>query len=244
MILLEEKNEILKKFQRYEKPNIYLREGSYVIRNLITEEDMIKAYHLRHRIFCEELSWVPQTENRLEMDEYDVYAIPFGVFNGQNNLSAFIRLVTDGNTLMIEKEFSSLVGRGHMVRKENDTGETSRICVAPEARNDVISGDFGVQSVSMLLYKGVYYWCITHDIRYIYTVVAYKMFRLLRAKGFSIELIGDLTTMPDGVVAVAVIMDWREFETSNKVKRPDMFRWFNQCQSVPAQSQSQGHGFC
>jgi hypothetical protein len=32
--------------------------------------------------------------------------------------------------------------------------------------------------------------------------------------------------MPDGVVAVAVIMDWKEFETLNTQKRPDMLKWF------------------
>lgn len=53
--------------------------------------------------------------------------------------------------------------------------------------------------------------------------------------------IGCPKTMPDGVTAMAVIMDWREFEISSSVKRPKMMRWFTQYQSTVAQLQWQQH---
>lgn len=136
---------------------------------------------------------------------------------------------------MLEREFLSLVGIKHEIRKEYDTVEVSRLCVAPEARSNVVSINFGIHRISMLLYKGVYHWCIRNNIRYLYLVVEYKIYRLLKAKGFPCKRIGEPQTMPDGVTAVATIMDWREFESLNTVKRPDMLRWFTQYQTLLVQ---------
>jgi len=52
-------------------------------------------------------------------------------------------------------------------------------------------------------------------------------------------MIGMPLTMKDGTIAVAAIIDLREFELVNKVKRPEMMKWFTQYQSVPAQWLSQ-----
>ena len=133
---------------------------------------------------------------------------------------------------MLEKAFLSLVGPWHRIRKEDDTVEVSRLCVAPEMRESKISGNFGIHSISMLLYKGIYHWCIQSNIRYLYLVVELKIYRLLRAKGFPCKFIGEPRLMPDKVMAVAAMMDWREFTIFNAAKRPKMLRWFTQYQST------------
>jgi len=217
------------------KSSLFIKEGDFTVKNLIYENDKNQAYRLRHRIFCHELGWVPPSKEALEIDDYDDNAIFFGVLNEQNRLAAFLRLILPGKSFMIEKEFSSLIGSEHKIRKENDAAEISRLCVSPEARNDTISGNFGIHGISMFLYKGVYHWCIRNDIRYLYLVVDYKIYRLCRAKGFPCKLIGQPLTMPDGVTAVAAIMDWQEFELLNTVKRPDMMNWFTRYQSTPVQ---------
>jgi len=217
--------------------SIFIQEGGLVVKNLITEEEKTNAYHLRHRIFAQELGWVPKSENGLETDSYDDYAIPFGVFDGDNRMLAYIRLILAGDPFMIEKDFKLLVSSEHIIRHEFDTGETSRICVAPEARPGMVSGNFGIHRISMFLYKSVYHWCLKNSIRYIYTVVEHKVWRLLRAAGFPCKLIGEPQVMPDGTKACAVIMDWREFETLNAEKRPDMLNWFIQYQSALAEQQ-------
>ena len=51
--------------------SILIKERGFTVKNLICLEEKIQAYHLRHRIFCEELGWVPESGNALEMDEYD-----------------------------------------------------------------------------------------------------------------------------------------------------------------------------
>ncbi len=213
--------------------SILIKEKGFTVRNLIYLEEKIQAYHLRHRIFCEELGWVPESGNALEMDEYDDNAVFLGVFNLQDKLLAFLRILLPGGPFMLEKVFSSLIG-GHKIRKESDTAEVSRLCTLPEARNDMISGNFGAHNITMLLYKGVYHWCNKNGIRYLYLVVEHKVYRLLHAKGFPCKLAGELKTMPDGIVAAAAIMDWREFEVLNAVKRSEMLKWFTQYQSTPA----------
>jgi len=218
----------------FEKP-VFIQEESLIVKNLMNEEEKIQAYHLRHRVFCQELGWVPQSEDVLEIDKYDDGAIFFGIFDKQNKLLAFLRLIVPEGPFMLEKEFSSLIEINHKIRKEYDTVEVSRLCIAPEARNEIISSNLGIHNISMLLYKGVYHWCIRNNIRYLYLVVEYKIYRLLKAKGFPCKPIGEPQTMHDGVIAVAAMMDWKEFEMLNAVKRPRMLRWFNQYQSIPAQ---------
>lgn len=221
---------------------IFIREGGLIVKDMTTVSEKIQAYHLRHRVFCHELGWVPQKENAREMDEYDNRAIFLGVFDEKDRLLAFLRLIMPRMTFMLEKEFSLLVGPEHKIRKEDDTVEVSRLCVAPEARGYKISGNFGSRSISMLLYKCVYHWCIRMNIRYLYLVVEKKIYRLLHLNGFPCKIIGKPKTMPDGVIAVAAIMDWREFEIFNKIKRPKILKWFTQYQSDPGRWQLQQPG--
>lgn len=207
-----------------------LHEGEYAVKLLDTYEDLISAYTLRHDVFCDELGWVSALESRLEIDAYDETAISFGVFNGQNALIAYIRLITSHNTYMIEKDFSMLVAPTYEIRKSLDTAESSRVCISSDYRNSSFVANCEIHDILTLLFKGVYLWCLDNGIRYIYTAVELKMLRYVRGKGFPCTLIGKPRTMPDGTRATAVIMDWREFEAVNQYKRPKMWEWFSQAQ--------------
>jgi len=206
--------------------SIFIQEGCFIVKNLIDEREKIQAHRLRHRIFCQELGWVPQSTDMLEIDDYDDSAVFLGVFDEQDKLVAFLRFVLPEKTFMIEKTFSSLIGLEHKIRKEKDTAEISRLCIVPEARNNIIYGNFGIHTISMFLYKGVYHWCNRNGIRYLYLVAEHKVYRLLYAKGFPCKMIGAPLTLEDSTIAVAAIIDLREFESVNKVKRPEMMGWF------------------
>jgi N-acyl amino acid synthase of PEP-CTERM/exosortase system len=218
---------------------VCIEEGGYVVKDLRTREEREMAYRLRHRIFCEELGWVSARENLLELDEYDCdrETVSFGVFDSNGDLKAYLRLIPTSRPSMLEDIFSFLIGPGHELRKDSHTAEISRLCVAPEARRDSVAGNFGAHHVSMLLYKGVYNWCLQNGVRSLYLVVEEKVCRLLNAMGFPCELLGEGREMPDGVKAVAALMDWREFEFRNFVKRPALLKWFSQTRSdrYPAQ---------
>lgn len=216
-------------------------EADYTVKNLETDSELYKSYRLRHRVFCEELNWVPCNEDGEEKDHYDETAVPLGVLDTFGGLSAYLRLLMPGEPFMIEKEFSCMVDPGHRIRREDDTAEISRLCISPEARHDFVPTTSGSQSTSVLLLKGIHRWCALNGIRYLYAVTEYKVYKLACFKGFPFKLVGKPTQMPDGVVAVAMILDWREFEEINRVRRPTLIEWFNQYRSARPQGQPLSH---
>ncbi|EKO40660.1 MAG: N-acyl-L-homoserine lactone synthetase [Solidesulfovibrio magneticus str. Maddingley MBC34] len=200
-----------------------------VTARVLQARDVTAAYGLRHEVFAKELRWVPQSDDGLEHDVYDAHAKHFGVFRDRKMLSC-LRLVSPEHRYMLEKEFRSLVSPDHDIRKAPDTREVSRLCVSFDERGTKVRTSIGVISVSMLLYRQVYQWCIPNKVRYLYLVVEYKVLRLLKMFGFPCVLVGEPTRMPDGVTAAAAIMDWREFEAKNLLARPELVDWFNQDQ--------------
>jgi N-acyl-L-homoserine lactone synthetase len=220
---------------------VCFKESDYIVKTIDTKEELFKSYRLRYRIFCEELGWVPQNADAVETDGYDGNAVSFGVFDPFGGLSAYLRLIMPGEPFMIEREFLSMVNPEHVIRREKDTAEISRFCLAPESRRDAVTGDFGYHTLSDVLLKGIYRWCTLNGIRYLYGVTEQKIHRLACAKGFPFKLIGEPQHMPDGVIAVAMMLDWREFETMNKTKRPKLIEWFSRYQSVPPRRQWQRH---
>ncbi len=198
-----------------------------VTARVLQARDVTSAYGLRHKVFAQELRWVPQSDDGLERDVYDAHALHFGVFRDRKILS-YLRLVSPEHRYMLEKEFRALVSPDHDIRKAPDTREVSRLCVSFDERGTKVRTSLGSLGVSMLLYRQVYQWCVPNKVRYLYLVVEYKVLRLLKMFGFPCVLVGEPTRMPDGVVAAAAIMDWREFEAKNLLARPELVEWFNQ----------------
>lgn len=207
-------------------------ERGFLIKELTSDDEKKQAYQLRHDIFCKELKWVPESEIALETDAFDEDAVFLGVLNGYNQLIAFIRIIKPEKPFMLEEVFSFLVSPEHKIRKENDTAELSRLCIIPEARNHGAQGNFNTGMISMLLYKGIYRWCRSKGIKYLYYEVDYKFYKLLCQQGFLCEVIGTPHIMPDGVLATAAILDWEKFETVNGETRPELLKWITQGQSA------------
>jgi acyl homoserine lactone synthase len=224
--------------------SVFIQDENYTAKNIINKREMLDAYRLRHKIFCQELGWVSDKSSSFEIDSYDLHAVPIGVFDAQGDLKAFLRIITSRNTFMMEKEFPYLLQDDYEIQKKSDTAEISRLCVDPGARTEKITGNFGVHYVSMILYKGVYHWCLKNNVRYLYLVVEEKVYRLLCAKGFPCDLIGEPRVMPDGVVAVAAMLDWKRFEETNELRRPNMLAWFRLDQLNHSQSRLRQRESC
>jgi N-acyl-L-homoserine lactone synthetase len=225
--------ECYNRFDTRVSSGLNIEENGFVIKNLTDEDEKDQAYRLRHQVFCKELKWVPETEASLEIDAFDNDAVFLGVLNEYGQLMAFIRIIKPEKRFMLEEVFSFLVSPEHKIRKESDTAELSRLCVIPEARNHITQSNFNTGMISMLLYKGVYQWCWNSGIRYLYFEVDYKFYKLLYKQGITCEMIGPPNIMPDGILATAVILDWRKFEALNSEERPELLRWFSQGQSTP-----------
>lgn len=224
-----------------EVSSVLLREDGHTAKNLITEEEKIQAYHLRHETFAGELRWVPETENGLEIDDYDSHALPFGVVDAGGHVVAHMRIITGNNTYMLEREFLSLAGAGHVIRKEADTAELTRCCVAKRARTTRLATPHGDFDLFSYLLKGIYRWSLNNAIRYLYAVTDHRVFKLVQIKGLPFRAIGEPQVMPDGVIAIAILLDWREFETLPERGRRSLVPWFTQCQGVQDRSQPQLH---
>lgn len=201
-------------------------EQSWNVRNLTNATDQDMAYRLRHKIFVDELGWVAPQTGGLEIDSYDGNGmVPLGLFDQTGRLIAHLRITLPQRTFMMEREFTALIETP--IRKTNGTVEVSRVCTEADTRTTRIITPFGKIYVSMLLYKGLYHWCYQNYINDMCMVIENKLFRLLRMSGFPCKKMGKPTIMPDGVSAVAVRVDWREFESINQKNKPQLLDWFN-----------------
>jgi len=214
------------------------------IAKVIELDELHQAHSLRHKIFAEELKWVEESCLKLEFDRYETDSVSFGVFDQEHVLKASLRLVPSSRPYMLERDFPFLVRDGHQIRKSPDAAEITRLCVEMEARKTIIDYPFGENSISLLLYRSLYQWCRCHEVRYLYMVVERKVFRLLNRLGFPSEAIGDSVKMPDGVTAIAALLDWDAFDELHRHKNPLMHKWFLaedvlSIQLFPPQSQMQ-----
>jgi len=185
------------------------------------------AYRLRYKVFSRELGWAKGTETGLDVDRYDRAAVPMGLYDSENVLTAYLRIITRPGAFMLEDEFSALAGKLHVIRDGTDTVEASRFCMTAEARNRKVAAGGVERNISILLIKGLYLWCRTRGVRYIYAVSEEKALRFFRSLGLPFTRIGGPARMSDGVPSGAFLLDWREFERRNTEAHPLLMEWFS-----------------
>ncbi|MFQ5465289.1 MAG: hypothetical protein ACE5EI_05115, partial [Thermodesulfobacteriota bacterium] len=59
---------------------LIFQEESFIVKTLSAPEELDAALRLRHEIFREELRWVPPSPDGLDLDRFDDFAHPIGVF--------------------------------------------------------------------------------------------------------------------------------------------------------------------
>ncbi len=217
---------------RDEYHDVCINENLLTSRTIHRYDDLCQAYRLRHEIFAEVLHWVPTRQSKLETDDYDIHSEHFGVFDN-DKLLCYLRLITPGNPFMIENEFSSLISKDHIIHKTDDTCEVSRLCISCHARTNRVPVGADTYSTSILLFKSLYHWCKINCIRYVYIVVAHKVLRMLNMIGVPCTPIGPPKVMPDGIIAVAAIIDDIDIEIKNAIRKPKAFQWISRIQSDP-----------
>ena len=200
---------------------VYFIEDDLCIRVIEEKEDHLKAYRLRHKVYCDILRWVDSSPDELEIDRYDFFSTSLGVFEPGGNLLGVIRIIPSDSLFMLEKDFVSLVFPDHHIRKECDTAEITRLTTLVPLNLTVTKQ----QRISMLLYKGVYHWSLLNGVRYLYFVVEKRFLRVLNRVGFPCMPIGPVITLGDGVQTIAVILDWKVFRLEANLGRPKFFNW-------------------
>ena len=179
--------------------SILFKEADFLVKTIETNEEMVQAYQLRHRVFAERLKWVPESEDRQEMDMYDLWGVTIGVFGLDGVLLGMARLLPSSGEFMLGNEFGALLPREYVVRKEQDTAEITRLTVNPDIEDPKFS-----TRVMLGVLKGIYQWAVENEIRYYYLEVEHRFLRALRMLGFPCEPIGPVVKLPPaGAEAVA-----------------------------------------
>jgi len=207
--------------------DVEFSENGFVVKTLHGEQ-LAQSYRLRHKVFAESLKWVPETEDRQEIDLYDLWAKTVGLVRDDGAVVGVARLLPSSSQFMLEKEFGALLPSGYQIRKGPDTAEITRLAVDPEIR------DRGLSSRMMLaLLKGVYQWAVENDIRYYYLEVEHRFFRALRALGFPCEMIGEPVVLPPaGASSVAALYDMVRFDEENAIKKPQFLNWISSIETL------------
>ena len=202
-------------------------ENGFVVKTLHGEQ-LAQSYRLRHKVFAEALKWVPETDDRQEVDLYDLWGVTLGLVRNDGAVVGVARLIPSSGQFMLENEFGALLPDGYQIRKTSDTAEITRLAVDPEIR------DKGLSSKMMLvLLKGVYQWAVENNIRYYYLEVEHRFFRTLRALGFPCEMIGKPVVLPPaGATSVAALYDMVRFDEENAIKKPQLLNWISSIETL------------
>lgn len=212
---------------------LIFQEDNLLIKTLSAPEEMDAAFRLRHEVFVDELKWVPPSPDKREIDNYDKFAIPIGLFDlsAQTGealpLIGYVRLIQSNYPFMVEKEFACLLPQDKPFKKSSNMVELTRICVKKERRPDKI-GSLGL-TTGHLLYKAVYNWVLIHNFRFMVAVIEKRYYRYLKSF-FPFKPLGEFLPMGDGVSAGTVLLDWRDIERVSLEKRPEFLEWMTNIQ--------------
>lgn len=204
-----------------EQRGVAFCEGEFLVKTLETKEEMTQVYRLRHRVFAERLKWVPEQVDKLEADVYDAWSTSIGVFADETNLLGLVRMTHRPFPFMLESEFSACLVGNHHVRKETDTAEITRLAVDPEIADRGLSA-----RLMKVIFKGMYQWCLLHDVRYTYMVVEHRLLRVVQRMGWPCHAIGEPVALPPAeVLSIGGLLDLDEFRSQASTCRSDMLKW-------------------
>ena len=196
-------------------------EGGLLVKTIETKEELTQAYRLRHRVFAERLKWVPERADKLEADVYDAWSTSIGVFANETQLLGLVRITHAPVPFMLESEFSACLVGSHRVRKETDTAEITRLAVDPAIADRGLSA-----RLMKTLFKGMYQWCLLHDVRYTYMVVEHRLLRVVQRMGWPCRAIGEPVALPPAeVLSIGGLLDLNEFSLHASIGRPAMLDW-------------------
>ncbi len=202
-------------------------DNGLAIRILETPEDHLKAFRLRHAIYCQALGWVKGRPDGQECDDYETGSTSIGAFTEDNGLVGVVRLIPSDRPFMLEREFVALVGADHNIKKGADTVEVTRLATRRGSRSPRSS-----LPISCLLYKAIYHWSCRNGIRFLYLVVETAYLRTLRQWGFACSPVGPARILGCGEPCVAALLDWHAFRAQAQV-RPSLFtNWLMESQKT------------
>ncbi|MBS0154553.1 MAG: GNAT family N-acetyltransferase [Nitrospira sp.] len=206
-----------------EAKEIEFSEGEFLVKTLEGEAELTQAYRLRHKVFAEALRWVPPTDDGQEMDMYDLWGTSIGLFDSRGTLHGMARLLPATGLFMLEQDLRMLLPSDHILRKERDTAEITRLAIDPDIKDKGLSA-----RLLLMLVKGIYHWALAQDVRFLYIEVDYRFFRVLNAMAIACDPLGPPVALPPaGTLSIAAIMDIVRCEQVLGRKRPRVMEWMS-----------------
>ncbi len=202
---------------------VEFREDDLCVRTLSREDELRASYRLRHQVFAERLQWVPTSADGVEVDPYDAFAVSVGLFDGADVLRGVFRMVTPPYPYMLESEFRACLLPDCEIKKTSETAEITRLAIDPSLTDKGLS-----IRLMQVLFKGVYQWSMTNEVRYLYMVVEKRFLRVLRGMGFTCDPVSPAVSLPPaGAVSIAAVLDWKRWHAGCPHAQPSFYQWMN-----------------
>ncbi|WP_434630512.1 acyl-homoserine-lactone synthase [Chromobacterium sp. CV08] len=177
-----------------------------VLERIGSGDDPTDLLAFRHRIFRENLGWLPTCPSGLDCDEYDGISDNLAMCR-DGRVVGSVRFTPGTERFMLEKDFSRLLIPDEVLRKGESSAEVSRFAV------DVAGlGGRLTASASRLLYCSLWQWAEWNGIRWMYFVVEPCMYRRLASMGLPVRPVGVPRALEGGVLSMAGYFDWSEMK--------------------------------
>lgn len=176
-----------------------------------------KMYRLRHRVFREKLRWNVNSDNGVEIDEYDALDPYYMVALEDGDATACWRLLPTSGPYMLRDTFSALL-RGEELPERKDVWELSRFAVLSPAQR--YNGQIHLNDVAFEMFDRLIHFADERGISRYVTVVSTSVERLMKSNGITLTRFGDgQVSDVDGVRSVAcwITLDKRTRATVHNV---------------------------
>lgn len=189
-----------------------------------SEAELVSAHALRADVFCRELAWVGSRSVELERDSFDAQCRSIVVTGpDRRDVLATVRLVPGDRPWMFDGPFRALVPDPDALRRTGAV-EASRLAVAKAARSVRLSSG---RRLAELLFKATYLLCRQRGERYVYMVTSDVVGRRFTTAGLPCSAVSEGTRMPDGVMAVPLVLDWDALRAGSALQA-----WFERVEPV------------
>lgn len=217
-------HDITKEPKSHDINSLYLpyEDNNYRIKYHLKGKNLLDSYRLRASVFCHELKWVGNNDTEFEVDEFDKKSSHIGIIDSREDVVGTLRLTSHENYWFMEKYFTNLLPGNFQKMKLPSSIEATRLAVDNGLRAQPIKDQKGIVD---LLYKGAFCYCQTHEISHIYIIASISILKFMRLHRMPVRAIGEITTMPDGIEAVAAVIDWGALFHSNNLKDKKFLEW-------------------
>jgi N-acyl-L-homoserine lactone synthetase len=167
--------------------------------------ELASAHALRADVFCRELAWVGSRSVELERDAFDEHCTTVVVTEpDRREVLATVRLVPGDRPWMFDGPFRALIADAPALERGRAV-EASRLAVAKAARSARLTNG---RRLAELVFKATYLFCRQRGDRYVYMVTSDVVGRRFTTVGLPCSPVCGGTRMPDGVLAVPLVLDW------------------------------------